>query len=393
MNEPPAPLERGQSYISVVPTHMRNGHTAVNKDYLSAMVQHLSTTYPLHAQQAIPTNIWGPPAKQIMKAIYFDCTITESEHTFLTTNLGFMYHEVLHEHTTKVERDMTTVHKRFSAEELGNQHPQWDGMHRDMCIQCKVLHINPGSTTECRLTNGPLSISLVTLTPMDMQKYHAMMIGTQALQVLPMSLREKVVNMGSLNTWTYKAPGILQEDGPHTFEFEVQARLNLIQNLCLPVLIEFTVDPSSRDKAPTQLYYAISTLARLQQNYAGPLILIIPPHLPDYDEDLDRYEAGKVQQCYLTDVGIAIGRMKGVGVCGLQIQTEKTVGHFHCINPTWAGEPLFARGRLTREYMRRTHDSLMGIIEALQPWSMTEDERRHQIGYRSVDLLDVVDRE
>jgi len=382
MIPPPEKLEVGENYLSEVPLFSRNGHYVchLNEVGIAAQIQQISNHYPTALDLQTFGNIWEKPAMEIMKAIHHGCTITNDEYEFLTDNLGYLFHYLVKIHFEQVKSEETLVHTRFSHEEIWNA--TWD-RYTEICRECEIAHLSPGSPTECRLVNGPLVHRRLLDAKKDTSRYEAMVIGTHALLHLPLSFRGKILNMGLLSDTEYIPPGIPGTYlDPHTFKDDIQMRLDLLgKHSTIPVLVEFQVT-RQEFKVPTQLYYAVSTLALLQQRYDGPIILVIPPYFPAPDEGVDRYEEGKARQRYLSYLGEALGDMKGVAVCSLQIQAEAYDGDYHTYNPTWSGEPLFNKqGRQTREYMRRLSVALMDLVGSLKGWCIPEAKRKEQVNH------------
>jgi hypothetical protein len=383
MIPPPEKLEEGDSYLSKVHPSKRNGHLQchLSEEGIAAQVQHISNHYPTALIIESSGNIYEKPAMEIMKAIYHGCTITQDEYEFLTDNLGYLFHYLVKIHTEQVKSEETLVHRRFSHEEVWNS--TWD-RYTDLCRDCEIAHLSPGSPNECRLVNGPLVHNRWLADRKDTSRYEAMVIGTHALLHLPLSLRGKILNMGLLADTEYTPPGISSAYfDSKAFKGDIQTRLDILGKYStIPVLVEFQVTCQAL-QVPTQLYFAISTLARLQQGYGGPIILVIPSYFPVPDEGLDRYEEGKARQKYLVQLGETLGNMKGVAVCSLQIQSEAYDRYYHTYNPTWGGEPLFNKqGRQTREYMRRLSIAIMDLVGSLKDWCIPEAKRKEQVGHR-----------
>ena len=388
MATPPKPLAQGKSYISQIPPRNREGHKCCDLDGILSQVHILSSNYPEIIPIPESYNIWGEPAKDIIRAIRHLGTITGTEKQYLSTNIGYMYQQVVQEYTEQVKSNMTLVRNNFSQEELGANTPIWETGN---CQECSVKHTNQGLPGECRLVNGPLAIDLVRVETLKPDRYQAVMIGSKHLQVLSTTAREEILNLGLIEEVQYPAPW---SDAEAQLYFTgIDDRLLLTGRTMKPVFIEFT-PLQNLGKIPTQLCYAISALAEIQRRWDSPIILVVPPYFPKPGEKVEDYNRGKLLHQHTAAIGNYLGKMLGLAVYPLLIQTVPYNEGYHLINPDWHGEPLFNKeGRQTREYLRRCKRALLELTEALQVWMVPDAERSLYVGYRSLDPADVEARE
>ena len=388
MATPPKPLAPGKSYISHIPPINRDGHRCYDLDDVMSQVHIFSSNYPERVPIPVSNNIWGEPAKEIVRAIVHQRTITGTEKAYLSMNIGFMYQQIVQEYTEQVKSNMTLVRKDFSQEELGAQIPMWDTGN---CQDCYVKHISDGLPGECRLVNGPLAIELVREETLKPDRYKAVMIGSKHLQVLSTTARREILNLGLIKEVQYPAPW---SDAEAQLYFSgIDDRLLLTGRTMKPVFIEFT-PLANEGKIPTQLFRAVMALAELQRRWESPIILVVPPYFPKPGEKVEDYNEGKKLHQHTAAIGVYLGRMVGLAVCPLLIQTVPYNEGYHLINPDWHGEPLFNKdGRQTREYLRRCKSALLELTEALQVWMVPDAERSIYVGYRSLDPADVEARE
>ena len=354
------------------------GHLTFTEEDIQRYIYHLEEAYlnsnPIF--EMAPFNKWGNYAKAIVTAMKQKFRVNEEDHKFLTVNMGYLFHKIVTDHAKDIRSRSSVVSNKFSEEEVhGIQRYSPD----QECARCRVGHLSVGLPTECIASYGPLEADVLHETTLPLNNYAAMVIGTKALLSLhefaiPIFLNVGITNLEELS-YEHIKTGLAEK---------VRKRIKLLANdSCMPILVEFFYDSKATESVPRQLYTAIRTLAQIQREYNGPIVLIIPPYRILSRDTICEYNEGKRRHQVWVKMGMLIGKMLGLAVCSLYIQSEYKDNQTVTNPPTWVIEPLFNEEKqCTREYYRRIHETLVNLVKALVPWIVTIPERQACQGYR-----------
>lgn len=321
--------------------------------------------------QEVIENELAPILYQIMFALSTLATsgilVKSDERKILDRNLGFLYHDVMKEHDKTCRSRMTITGESTSRAELEG-HP-WSSMKNE-CLSCLTFHIKEGQEYECIEFRGPLIIENLDRYSFKRWGYSAMIIGINAMLYLPKHLNEIYLNLGVV----YKK----EEDSLMSLEDirkMIESRMKILAaDSNLPILVEFPINPTH----PTidKLKFFLHAIAHLQQRYAGPIILIIPPYIPLKYEGYDDYTTKKIMMEYIYRRALMWGQNLGAAVAKLHMQTDHLGDRIIMMGPRWSSEAIFNReGQRTREYYYRLVMSLEKIVAASKKWNITVHQR------------------
>ena len=371
--EEPAP---GASYLASIPPEKRRNP---NEDCCKVF----SSTFDDEEIQEYRPNLYAKPALNIVSGILMMVFITATEKNFLDLTLGYMYHHILEEDDKERRSRMVQViniNLNDTVELEG--YPTWN--HDHMCPICNTTHVRKRSRRECLQNYGPYIVDNLTENTLKYWKYKAIIIGSYALLNLPKSAAKEYLNLGMLPQEQKTCRNLVG-----TMDM-INKRTKLIgPDSTAPIIVEFPVDvlyPSVQG-----LSQFIHSLSHCQRNYAGPIILVIPPYMPKQGgEQLQYYVEGKRNHLQLYKRGVVLGHTFGLAVAMMEVQGLEHQPEVSLTDLDWDDEPLFNnRGHKTRELNYRIMQYLHNLVKTLAEWETSPSQRETHVGHRSLRPEDV----
>ena len=355
------------------------GHRTITKEMINKYIQHLEEKYPLFDTdlEPAPPNKWAKHGKEIIKAMYDNQTLKEEEHRFLVANMGYIFNEIMAEYMAGARSRMSIVPRRISEEEMyGLQ----SILELQECAKCRVGHVMNSFPNECDATYGPYDVKRLKNQPMDINDYSAMIVGTDAMLLFYGEAVPMFLNLGITDP-----EQLLFDKNKTGIADAVRDRIAILPKNCvMPILVEFHHDYLSNESFPTQMHLVISSLAQVQREYDGPIILLIPPYRVQEGDGWNDYAKGKRYHEYWEKIGMQLGQMLGLAVGSVLMQSEYRDEHTVYNHNTWSVEPLFNEKRqCTREYHRRMYTMLVNICMHIHPWIVPVSERQKCQKYKS----------
>jgi hypothetical protein len=273
MAEPAPPLGNPLLGLDRLEQKEQVGHRTVTKEMIHDYVQHLEAKYAVFDEnlESAPPNKWAKYGKGIIQAMQAECTLKEDEHRFLVTNMGYIFNEIMIDYMAEARSRLSIVPKRLSEEEIFGIQASFVDQE---CAKCKVGHVLNPLPTECYSNYGPYDVKRLKNNPLDIKDYAAMVVGTDALllfyaRAVPMFMNLGITDQDQLS-FDKNRTGIADA---------VRDRIAILpKNSTMPILVEFRYDYLSAESLPTQMHLMISSLAQVQREYDGPIILLIPPY-------------------------------------------------------------------------------------------------------------------
>ena len=345
------------------------------KAYLTYLEENYCNFDPTPA--ITPPNKWAGYAGAVVQAMQQNFMVTKDDYDFLLVNSGYLFHQIIAEHMGDLRSRFSIVSIDFEKQELfGSQ----DYQLNQECMKCNVGHQRVGLPTECNATYGPYNFELLINTTMPLDSFLAMIVGTKSLLTLHEASWETFLNLGITNQGELS----LARDKMGLANAVRKRIYSLERNSVLPILVEFYLDNRSTCSDRSQLFLAVYSLAQLQREYNGPIVLVIPPYCIDRHDGLAEYRAKKINHRKLEVVGSLFGKKLGLAVCSLVIQSEHRDMGTVMNHPQWAIEPLFNHEKVcTREYYRRVHDLMLCLVNSLLPWIVPEFQRLSCLSFQS----------
>jgi hypothetical protein len=160
----------------------------------------------------------------------------------------------------------------------------------------------------------------------------------------------------------------------------------------MPLLVEFPMI-GTHCKA-LKMKGILEQMGNLQRTYKGPLVLVIPPYIPTAEDTWEMYIAGMRHHEGTYRMGLSLGKIYGVAVTRLIVQTEELHGLIMTRVDKWDNECLFSpTGRPLREFHRRVISYLEELVNTLNAWNPAKEDRELAVGYRSLNLEETEARE
>ena len=311
-------------------------------------------------------NPWYAPMKDIYEKRKQGIAITAAEATYFDSCKGFMYLPVLKTFNSMI------ASRRYRSTVIENELvvcQAWMAAHPNYCVFCQVIH-SPATgphphTCYFVNTNGPRGIQDLKLDKSWLSAAKAVFLSCQHLYYMPGALRAKIINVATNVECEYMMPARAQEiqNPPITHENSLIFRIHEIIHLIgatnrMPILIEF----HENHKYPTadlvlHIVGFATAVRYCQPNYAGPLIVIIPPVKAVLGETTESYNTKKTRLAAAQNYGHLVGTAMGVPIIHIQAQvTQFTEAGEGIHYSSWIPEPLFNNaGAHTREYMSRLY--------------------------------------
>lgn len=372
MATPPFPTANPLDEVDKLGLNEQIGYLTVNESQVLAYVNHLEEVYvdPDPTPEPSPPNKWADYSKAVVQAMQRGFTTNMSDQNFLSINIGYLFNQVTIEHMADMRSRQSIVHKDFSEEEIFGIQEYYSDQE---CAKCKVGHVMEGNSTECPASYGPYDVELLKDSTMLFDSYAAMIVGTKSLIQLHEVATQIFLNVGIINL-----ENISLKSSKTGLANEVRRRIQLLNvNSVMPILVEFYHDEQSSESVPSQLHMAISTLAKLQRDYNGPIVLIIPPYQVKVGDGIAEYNKGKQTHKLWETMGSLLGKFMGLAVGSLIIQSEYWDTCLVANHPMWVVEPLFnENSQCAREYYRRIHETMMCITNALHQWIVPISKRQ-----------------
>ena len=355
--------QKGKSYLSGIPVDKRSAHEARADRFSNWLI--LDNT---------GEDLWKAPALQILWAIICGLIITRSELTYLHEHIGYAWHEILERHTRKEMSKMMVAQLWPQIEYRG--YPVY--ALKDECISCHNFHQSPGELSECTGIYGPFNLPMLMAVPQDFKQYSAALMGTQVLLGISKKCQSWLLNVGEVSIKDYD---MVSGD---EFGQLIQQRINLFSPLStLPLLVEYPMIGS--DSHVLKMKGILEQMGNLQRTYKGPLVLIIPPYIPTAEDTWEQYKAGMKDHHNHYQMGLDLGKIYGVAVTRLMVQTEELHGQM-MTQLCWENECMFSpTGRPLREFHRRVISYLRELVVAILTWNPPEGTREAAVGYRSLN--------
>ena len=367
----------GKSYLSGLPQDKRRPDD-------SCCMKVNSLTHDMEVQEIVP-NIFWEAGMNIVHAIIIFAIITKSEKVFLESTLGFMFHHIIEKHDTERRNRLTVA--------IGGQHIIEIEGHpgstmQNECPFCYTLHLRQGPIENCLEIYGPYVVQSLNKESLNFKNYRAMIIGHNCLLGLHKQAAIDFLNLGI--TYEKEQVSCNTREG---IEQMMKIRINLLgANSNMPIIIEFPMDPIHPSTDRLGLY--IHTLCHIQRQYKGPIILVIPPYIPQKYCSEETYIEGKRIHQEVFQFGVNLGQSFGLAVSRIHIQNEDSPGNITLTDLKWSKEALFNReGERTREYHNRVLLSLNRLVKAVEYWNTAHFQRENAVGVRSLDPSEVEARE
>jgi hypothetical protein len=359
-----APKE-GKSYLSDIPVDKRNAQEVRADRFSNWLILN-------HTGE----DLWTPVALQILWAVNCALTVTRTELNYLQEHIGYAWHEVLAQYTRKEMSKMVVAQLWLQLEYRG--YPTYN--IEDECLSCHDFHQSPGELSECTGIYGPFYLPLLMASPQDLKQYTAAIMGTQSLLGLSKLGQSWLFNLGEVTIGDYDVTTGAD------FRELIQQRLSLLKPLStLPLLVEFPM--LGTDSKVLKMKGILEQMGNLQRTYKGPLVLVIPPYIPTAEDTWEMYNAGMKHHHSIYQMGLDLGRIYGVAVTRLIVQTEELHGLIMTRVDKWDNERLFSpTGRPLREFHRRVISYLKELVSTLHAWNPPEEDREQAVGYRSHNL-------
>jgi len=366
-----APQE-GKSYLSDIPVDKRNAHE-VRADRSSnwLILNHTGE------------DLWTAAALQILWAVTCALTVTRNELTYLQEHIGYAWHEVLSRHTCKEMSKMVVAQLWLQIEYHG--YPTY--AIEDGCLSCHDFHQSPGELSECTGIYGPFYLPMLITLPQDLKQYSAAIMGTQTLLGLSKRGQSWLFNLGEVSVGDYEAT-----TGAEFKELILQRIILLRPRPTMPLLVEFPM--IGTNCKVLKMKGILEQMGNLQRTYKGPLVLVIPPYIPTAEDTWEMYIAGMRHHEDIYRMGLGLGKIFGVAVTSLIVQTEELHGLIMTRVDRWDNECLFSpTGRPLREFHRRVISYLEELVNTLNTWNPAKEDREQAVGYRSLNLEEIEARE
>jgi hypothetical protein len=321
---------------------------------------------------------------QILWAVTCALTVTRLESNYLQEHIGYAWHEVLTQHTYKEKSKMVVAQLWPQIEYRG--YPTYN--IEDGCLSCHDFHQSPGELSECTGIYGPYYLPMLLTLPRDLKQYSAAIMGTQTLLGLSKRGQSWLFNLGEVSVKDYNATTGAE------FKELILERIILLQSRpTMPLLVEFPMI-GAYCKAQ-KMKGILEQMGDLQRTYKGPLVLVIPPYIPTAEDTWEMYTAGMRHHEGTYRMGLSLGKIYGVAVTRLIVQTEEMHGLIIMTRiDKWDNECLFSpTGRPLREFHRRVISYLEELVSTLNAWNPDKEDRELAVGYRSLNLEETEARE
>ena len=375
--EEPAP---GASYLASIPPEKR-------RDPNGECCKLFAATFDDEEVQEYRPNLYAKPALNIVSGILMMVFITATEKTFLDLTLGYMYHHILEEsYKERRSRMVQVININLNDTVELQGYATWN---TDLlCPICNTTHVRKRSRRECLQNYGPYIIENLTETTLKYWKYKAMIIGSNALLNLPKSAAKEYLNLGML-PHEQKTCHLLVG----TMDMMNKRIQFITPSSTTPIIVEFPAQelyPSIQG-----LSQFIHSLSHCQRNYAGPIILVIPPYMPKRGgEPIQDYVEGKRNHLQIYKRGVMLGHTFGLAVVMLEVQGLERQPDVALTDLDWDDEALFNnRGQKTREMNYRIMLYLDNLVKILGEWETSPFTREAHVGYRSLRPEDVEARD
>jgi hypothetical protein len=226
---------------------------------------------------------------------------------------------------------------------------------------------------------GPRVVSNLEDDGLWFQLVEMVIIGIHALSYLPLLANNgSFLNLGTVLTdFSYRLPGhsVIQVVMGKRFVHFIRNRLNLLGwHNTVPVLCEFFYSHHV-DSADKHLHLIgfFRMLIEIQQEYNGPLIMVIPPLCPNIREggtiSKEEYENAKRDHEYLGDLATLYGYALGCPVLVMDFQYRKfeDTEMFTKIGTLPTAVLFSEKGIPTRAYHERISSTLFKYKTLLTP--------------------------
>jgi hypothetical protein len=242
------------------------------------------------------------------------------------------------------------------------------------CTECQAGHVGQIFAQNCNLkfSEGPKMLEELQQTDIWRAPTKIVSIGHRALFYLPNRGNLDMLNLGMTKLGTYRLGMNLDFQilkGPGSLYTNLMNRLDLVGlNSDRPVLIEFAFMKDRRTtRAIDHLFGFGRVISSIQQEYYGPLIVVIPPsHLRKGDTPAE-YEQAKKSKELFNRQALVIGKVLGFAVHVMHVQSiplDQDKGHLRLA--WWLTEPLYnLQGEITREFQNRMMRDLLLMRNAL----------------------------
>ena len=189
------------------------------------------------------------------------------------------------------------------------------------CEQCDILHrFSPGQCRSIR-HHGPRNIEQLHIDRSWSTDIEAIVVGTMELIHLPVSLKKRVLNLGTTTRPLYSVPAsinhmdqvIVSPDSLHAYLQTVVNLIGLERNL--PIYVEFyPAIHMDSDPILCHILGFLKVIKVVQEQYKGPLVVIVAPVSPIEGATQHDYIKAKLQNASLQVMVYLLGYGYGVPV-------------------------------------------------------------------------------
>jgi len=245
----------------------------------------------------------------------------------------------------------------------------WMTTHPQFCPSCLTIHAfsyrkHPQSCIKLN-TNGPRRLRDLSLSDIWKNDAQVLVVGHKNLMYQPPLLKNTFINISSSDMWDYAVPTSANAIFTNCVRHETSliARINQVIQLvgpsCFkPILVEF-YEHGGYPESHVALHLAgfAHAVRHCQESYMGPIVVVIPPVVPDDRDTPTTYITKKTKLSQIQNYGHLVGNALGVPIIHMPIQVTEYLAtgesmHYHF----WSPEPLFtSRGNVTREFQLRLH--------------------------------------
>lgn len=206
-------------------------------------------------------------------------------------------------------------------------------------------------------------------------------VGTHNLVYLPLLSFSHCINLGAIGcNWIYPTIGLYRPTPPHrTFRHQLWERIKVIgTGARLPIFVEFfySHDRSTESKT-AHLVGFFTIIVTLQQSYSGPLVVILPPTVPEAHMTQEEYEIKKADTELLGKMARLYGIALGVPVLCMDFQYRRLEhAGTYSRRPEGNNMPLFSHlGEPTQEFHDRVKKSFDNYRHLFRTQTVTLSER------------------
>ena len=294
-------------------------------------------------------------------------SLTQAERNYLNINSGFYHARLMEKHQRNKQSNMTLTNLRNA--EVCMVTP--DSTVQGYCTSCEVCHTVNDTSNVCSQwdKHGPRCVPEMLLNQEYLvQQHDAVIVGSNHLLFLPISLQNRVLNLGTTSKPKYqpfnRGTNLLNL-GHDSLIAKLKERISLLsKNKVEPIWVEYTRSDHSVDWW-LNLWGFFMAIEYLRETYQGVIGVVIPPFAAQTQEEQDSYEKLKVQRNVVSLVARLTGLLLGTPVWSLDMQGARRESGWYTSYPHFYRESIYnSHMERTREYHRRLEEEFRGVLGA-----------------------------